>query len=328
LTFGSGVTSRTFRVPVSEDAYVEGNETIPLTLSNPSAGATIGAQSSATLTIIDDDNITPPITQPIEDTTRFVNQHFHDFLNREADSGGLNFWVGEIDNVCQGNSACIHQRRIDVSAAFFIELEFQESGAYVYRLYRAAFGATQPFPNTAPDVNVPPNVKAAELPNYRVFVPDRARVVGGANLNAGKLAFANIFVQRAEFLQRYPANLTASAFVTAVLTTVQQSSGVTFTQTERDAFVSDVTNSGRGQMMKNLADSTAFSQAEFKRGFVLMQYFGYLRRNPDMGGYNFWLNVLNQNPQNFGGMVCSFITSFEYQDRFSTLHTRSNNDCQ
>jgi len=59
-----------------------------------------------------------------------------------------------------------------------------------------------------------------------------------------------------------------------------------------------------------------------------MQYFGYLRRNPDMGGYNFWLNVLNQNPQNFGGMVCSFITSFEYQDRFSTLHTRSNNDCQ
>jgi hypothetical protein len=60
---------------------------------------------------------------------------------------------------------------------------------------------------------------------------------------------------------------------------------------------------------------------------VLMQYFGYLRRNPDQGGYDFWLNILNSQPNNFDGMVCSFITSTEYQLRFGTVATHSNADC-
>jgi hypothetical protein len=57
-----------------------------------------------------------------------------------------------------------------------------------------------------------------------------------------------------------------------------------------------------------------------------MQYFGYLRRDPDQGGYDFWLNILNQQPQNFRGMVCAFLTSTEYQQRFGVA-TRSNADC-
>jgi hypothetical protein len=55
-----------------------------------------------------------------------------------------------------------------------------------------------------------------------------------------------------------------------------------------------------------------------------MQYFGYLRRNPndpsdtDYTGYNFWLTKLNQFNGNFvtAEMVKAFIVSGEYRGRF------------
>jgi hypothetical protein len=81
-------------------------------------------------------------------------------------------------------------------------------------------------------------------------------------------------------------------------------------------------------MLKNLGDNAAFTQAVFNRAFVLMQYFGYLRRDPDQGGYEFWLAILNASSQNFDGMVCAFITSPEYQKRFSSLVTRTDATCQ
>ena len=80
-------------------------------------------------------------------------------------------------------------------------------------------------------------------------------------------------------------------------------------------------------MLRNLADNQDFTQAVFNRAFVLMQYFGYLRRDPDQGGYDFWLSVLNQQPANARGMVCAFITSAEHQQRFSSVISRTNNEC-
>jgi hypothetical protein len=58
-----------------------------------------------------------------------------------------------------------------------------------------------------------------------------------------------------------------------------------------------------------------------------MQYYGYLRRDVDAGGYAFWLDVLNRNGGNYRGMVCSFLTATEYQHRFSTVVTHSNAEC-
>jgi len=51
-----------------------------------------------------------------------------------------------------------------------------------------------------------------------------------------------------------------------------------------------------------------------------MQYYGYLRRDPDQDGFNFWLKKLNQFNGNFinAEMVKAFITSSEYRDRFGT----------
>ncbi|HEX8097058.1 MAG TPA: DUF4214 domain-containing protein, partial [Pyrinomonadaceae bacterium] len=62
--------------------------------------------------------------------------------------------------------------------------------------------------------------------------------------------------------------------------------------------------------------------------FVLAEYFGYLRRDAEQGGYDFWLNVLNNRvPGNFRSMVCAFITSQEYQERFSSVVPRNNQEC-
>jgi hypothetical protein len=80
--------------------------------------------------------------------------------------------------------------------------------------------------------------------------------------------------------------------------------------------------------VRAVADSSAFEAAERNGSFVLMQYFGYLHRDPDQAGYDFWLNVLNnQDPNNYRGMVCAFITSAEYQLRFGQNVTHSNSMC-
>jgi hypothetical protein len=80
--------------------------------------------------------------------------------------------------------------------------------------------------------------------------------------------------------------------------------------------------------MRAVVDNANYIQAEFNRGFVLAEYFGYLRRDPDPEGFAFWLNVLNnQVPGNFRSMVCAFITSEEYQERFGPTVTHSNSEC-
>ena len=84
----------------------------------------------------------------------------------------------------------------------------------------------------------------------------------------------------------------------------------------------------RGWVLSQIVEDDSFKHAHYNSAFVLTQYFGYLRRDPDQWGYEFWLNVLNNGGQgNYRGMVCSFITSAEYQNRFSPVLTHRNADC-
>jgi hypothetical protein len=62
----------------------------------------------------------------------------------------------------------------------------------------------------------------------------------------------------------------------------------------------------------------AFFDQEFDAAFVFMEYVGYLRRNPDQAGYDFWLAKLKRYGNWMDAeMVRAFILSPEYRQRFA-----------
>lgn len=318
LRFAANESTKTFDVLISQDNYVEGNESFPLTLSNPSNGAALGSQSTATLTIADD--VTEPAANPIDDSTNFVRQHYHDFLNREPDAAGLTFWTNQIES-CGADQNCRSIKRQNVSAAFYLSIEFQQTGYFVYLTYKTAFGDINP-----PTVPVP--VRYLELTRDSQEL-QRGVIVGVGNwqaqLDANKQAYALAFVSRSAFLTRYPGSTTATAFVDAL----NANAGNVLTGPERTSLINGLSSNpsdpaARANVLMTIAENSLLKQQQFNRAFVLMEYFGYLRRNPDaapdsnFAGYNFWLNKLNAFNGNFmnADMVKAFITSGEYRNRF------------
>jgi hypothetical protein len=268
----------------------------------------------------------------------FVRQQYLDFLSRDGDPGGFGFWVNQVES-CGADAQCLHDRTITTSNAFFFEPEFQQTAGYVFRAYRAAFGNNQPFPN--PDGSNA--TEANKLIDYAAFVADRARVVGGANLAQAQQDFANQFVLRTAFTTKYAGATTAGAFVDAILATIQTADAVNLSS-QRQALIDQYNNAGggnagRAMVLYRLADDNAqspinnqaFINAEYNRQFALTLYFGYLRRNPDIGGFLFWQSQINLAPvrdvpkQN--ALVCSFLTAAEYQLRFGPNAPRSNAEC-
>jgi predicted extracellular nuclease len=246
---------------------------------------------------------------PLDLAEYFVRQQYVDLLGREPDEGGFNYWSDQI-NQCGGDSGCVSAQRRDVAAAFFIEREFQQTGSFIYDMYAGALG---------------------RKPAFAEYSADRQQVIGGPTLEAEKTTFAQSFVQRAEFVQKYQANTRADSFVDALIQNAQ-TSGVDLSS-ERASLINAYNGAGstiesRASVMRAIADNATFKQAQYNPAFVLTEYFAYLRRDVDQGGYDFWLNVLNNgDPGNYRGMVCSFVTSTEYQRRFSAVVSHSNSEC-
>ena len=234
-----------------------------------------------------------------------MRQQYLDFLDREPDSGGQAYWTSRI-TACGTDASCILNRRIDVSAAFIVEPEFQESSYFLYRIYKASYG---------------------RLLLFTEYNADRGQVVGGPNLEASKQMFADNWVQRSAFKQIYPDTMTAADFVTKLFDTAQLVPYATERQQEIDALGNNLRT--RAQVLRDVVEFAEFRNREYNPSFVLMEYFGYLRRGPDQGGYDFWLSVLNsREPNNYRGMVCAFISSAEYQLRFSPFVTHTNAECR
>ncbi len=327
--FAPGETSKSFTLLINDDLFVEGPESFSVSLSN-AVGTTLGAQSTATITIHDNDTL-QPASNPIDLPEFFVRQQYYDLLARLPDPGGLAFWTDQVQ-MCGGDPAC-RVRRVEVSNAFFYEDEYQRTGSYVFRLYRAAYGNDQPFPN--PD-NLNPT-EAKKVPSYAVFVADRTRVIESPNVAQSQLNLANLFLARPEFIARYPLSLTGSQFVIAILQTIRNTG--TDLDAQQNALINEFNQGGRGAVLYRLADDSAtnpvnnqpFVTNEYNRAFVFTEYAGYLRRDSDIGGFLFWLGKVNEFPVRDPfiqqTMVCAFITSVEYQHRFSPVVTRSNADC-
>lgn len=258
----------------------------------------------------------------------YVTQHYRDFLSREPDNAGLAFWTNEISS-CGSNTQCQEVKRINVSAAYFLSIEFQETGYLVERMYKVAYGDAAGISNFGPAHTLP-------VPIMRLndFLPDASRIGQGviigqpgdqALLEANKNTFALEFVQRQRFLSAFPLTMTPAQ----VVDKMNQNAGSVLTQGQRDALVallaaSSDANTARGQVLRSIAENAALNNTEKNRAFVLMQFYGYLRRNPndlqdtDYSGYDFWLQKLNQFNGDFvrAEMVKAFITSGEYRQRF------------
>jgi hypothetical protein len=326
LNFGAGDTQKSFVIPITQDAYAEGPETFMVNLSNLSgAAAVLVMPSSATVTINDS---AAPAANAIDDTEVFVRQQFRDFLDRDADPAGLAFWKNNIDKCNAPGGAvgfasvaqCLEVMRIHTSAAFFLSIEFQSTGNLVRSFYVAALN--RPATNN--------------MPAFAEFERDteamqQGLIVGQANwqqnLDQNREAFMRDFVMRAEFVGLYPTTDSPVQYVDKLYL----HAGITPTTSERSDAISEFGSASaasdagaRGRVLLRITQNGTYQTREINRSFVQMEYFGYLRRNPnampdmDFSGYNFWLNKLNA----FGGnyitseMVRAFITSSEYRARF------------
>ncbi|MDT5261361.1 MAG: hypothetical protein QOC61_365, partial [Acidobacteriota bacterium] len=212
-----------------------------------------------------------------------------------------------------------------VSAAFFLSIEFQQTGYLVERMYKAAYGD---FTEASTGLVVP-------IIRRQEFITDTPLIGAGIVVGVGdwqtqlennKNAYALTFVGRQRFTDAYPAGMTPAQFVAKLNTNV----GNALTQAQVDALVAELsannTAVGRASVLRKVAENTEVDRREKNRAFVLMQYYGYLRRNPNdapeqslnFAGYNFWLAKLVQFNGNFvqAEMVKAFLDSTEYRQRF------------
>ncbi|MGI8898509.1 MAG: Calx-beta domain-containing protein [Pyrinomonadaceae bacterium] len=315
LTFAPGEVSKTLDILISEDSKIEGLEAFTVSLSNPTGGAGVGPIGTATIQITDD--AIEPTTNVNDDPATFVGQHYHDFLNRQHDAAGFAFWTNNITS-CGGDQQCIAVRRINTSAAFFLSIEFQQTGFFVIRAQRAAFGRKSD--------------TAASRFTYQEFMRAARRVGEGVivgqpgfeqRLEDNKQAYATEIVTSAAFITRYSIGLSAEQYVDSLFFSAMVTPTSSERQTAITAFGTGGTT-GRVAALRSVADSASLTNAEFNPSFVMMQYYGYLRRNPtdapdgNDNGYQFWLAKLNLFGGNFinAEMVKAFLLSGEYRDRF------------
>ncbi len=316
VQFGPGETTKAVNIPLVNDALIESGETFQVTLSDASGNFVIGNPGSILVTITDDD--IAGAANPIDTTSFFVRQQYLDFLGREPDAPGLAFWTNNIAS-CGADANCTAAKRIETSAAFFLSIEFQESGGFALRMQRTAFGRQSNDPFT-------------RYP-YLEFMRDTRTIGQGVivgqpgfdtKLDHNKQAYATQIALTSDFAIRFPL-APGPAYVDALFA----SAGVTPTAAERTAAINAFGaggTSGRVAALRSVADSASVRSADLNPSFVLAEFYGYLRRNPtdapdfDDVGYQFWLSKLTQFNGNFvaAEMVKAFITSNECRLRFGT----------
>ncbi len=241
-----------------------------------------------------------PIT--IDDNDFMVQQQYIDFLGRMPDSFGFPIWLSTLANCAAGDITC---DRVHVSEQFVRSAEFQQRGYFTFRFYPVSFPGTTGSDPTG----------FGRKPSFAEFGPDLRSISGFLDANqleAAKVAFVNGFMARPAFAARYNS-LNNTQYVDTLLNTANAGIGAS----TRQSMIDGLNNSTltRGQVLRQVAESTEVYNKYYNESVVVMQYFGYLRRDPD-AFYFGWLAVLDANPTDSRGMVSGFFNSTEYRQRF------------
>lgn len=332
LDFAPGELSKTFTVLLNDDVFIENTEQVALTLSSPTNGARLG--NSIETLLINSNDSTLPNGNPLDESRFFVTQHYKDFLNRLPDPSGLDFWTNELNRLLAGCDSlpdgeqkrrCVLRARAQISTAFFLSFESQDTGYLVYRLYRESFNRG---------------------PTLREYLADtqeigRGVIVGAAGwelkFEANKQKFAEDWVKRPDFRAAFDA-MSNSAYVSTLFLFGGGDAGAEpgLQQALVDGLNGAPATETRATVLRKVADSRTVFNRQYNPGLVLLQYFTYLRRNPNdapdnnLDGYNYWLakldefSVAGEDMRNAATalarirraeMVEAFIDSDEYRHR-------------
>lgn len=284
LRFAPNETMKNIFVPLTDDGFVEQPETFTVTLRNPTGGEITGSPT-ATVTITDNDT-QAPATNPVNNSDTFIRQHYIDFLGRNPADSETGVWTQALAGCAPGNLNC--DRTWISGVGFFQSQEFQQKGFFVYRLYKATRGV---------------------VPMYNEFIPDMVRL--GGTSDSDKQAFVDYWMQKPSYTETYGA-LSNSEFVQML----QTRSGVSFSDAAQIVAALDSGASDRRTVLLNLIESAELRTREFNEAWVVMQYFGYLRRDGAPAEYADWKRVLDRNPADYRTMTEGFINSIEYRNRF------------
>jgi hypothetical protein len=318
LRFETGQATKTIQLSIIDDAFVEGNETLTIALSNPT-GTTLGSPASTTITIVDNDG-NPNADNPFLSNAFFVRQQYLDFLLREPDTAGYNDWLNVLNGCGPGQGwlgsdpSC---DRVQVSSGFFRSPEFGEKGYWIYRFYEASLG---------------------RRPQFAEFMSEMRRLSGlmtDAEQETRRADFISRFMQLPEFTNNF-TGLTDSAHAAQFIAKLEQIGRVTLPATAttdpgqppqygRQELI-DKMASGQftaAQTLRAFIEQKVVWDAYFYRAFVAMQYFGYLRRDPEAAGYDDWVDVLTNGrasagvaPGDYRHLIFGFVYSIEYRERF------------
>ncbi|GAB4404591.1 MAG: hypothetical protein OHK0048_24110 [Rhodoferax sp.] len=267
---GRGLASYTLRQRLVSDA-ADGIEDTTL----PSGQSQVSVPGFSVMLL----NLSTPNNPVLDSNPGFVAQQYRDFLGREAETDGLNYWVSLLD------SGSIH--RAEVVKSFFDSAEFQESRAGVARLYYAYFG---------------------RIPDYSGLMYWSEQLSRGIGLDSVSEAFA----QSTEFITSYGA-LSDAAFIERVYQNVLEhapdTAGLSYWMSELSQGL------GRGAMMTRFSESTEYRNLSMPNVQVTLLYMGMLRRAPDAAGYDYWVPIL-QGGGSVLPLIDGFLASPEYSARF------------
>jgi len=258
-----------------------------------------------------DPGVGSSVVNPVDDSRFFIAQQYADLIGREPDQATIDKLTAQLA-ACGSRADCLRARRVEISTNLLLENELSGTGVFLYGLYSTGLG---------------------RLPRYTEFESDRTTIASQkSELEATRMAVGSAFVERPEFKRKYPATMKPAEFVDSLLATLAQGAGVDL-GSERSLLIGllDDTTNGRVMVLTRLASDQRVVDANYNQALVLFQYFSYLRRNPDETSLSTWVSTLKnkplRDPDAARSLVCNFLNSTEYQNRFGMLATHNPRQC-